>query len=157
MKLEELINEFQSSWSFARQLTFDFIEAVPDDKWSFSPHTNYSPLCKQFRHMIWVTGLYREALEKRNMSECESKKNHYKGDLTRDSLMKGLRHEGQIFDNLLDSLKSHLTKSYSIKAYGTEMGFSECLRCHVASRRPRDKRLASIGTEMRTNVEGVVC
>jgi len=53
-----MIDEFIGSWKFIRGMTHQFVETVPSEHWNFAPHSEFSPLSKQFRHMIWVTGLY---------------------------------------------------------------------------------------------------
>src|SRR5262245_3364366 len=106
MNQSVIIDEFRRSWEFARQLTEDFVAAVPHERWGYSPHPRYAPLCKQFRHMIWVTGLYREALQRGDMQACSSKKTHYSGGLTRDEITAGMREQGRRLDETLGDLKN---------------------------------------------------
>lgn len=125
MQAKTVIEEFQRSWAFARQLTIDFIRCVPEAKWDFSPHEKYSPLCKQFRHMIWVTGLYRDALAGGEMKPCASKKTHYSGGLQRQEILRGLEHQDKLLLEVLRSLKDGDLEGYRVKAFGAEMGFTE--------------------------------
>ena len=55
------IETFRPSWSHSRGLTLDFIEAVPAERWGWSPHPRYAALSKQFRHMIRVQDVYEES------------------------------------------------------------------------------------------------
>ncbi len=126
MDNQKLVNDFKKGWDFARQMTIDFIKSVPEEKWSYSPHEKYSPLCKQFRHMIWVSGLYREALELGKVNDdCSSKKAHYKGDLTRESILEGFRIEEEKMNYTFNKLSESNLDEYSVNAWGSEMGFAE--------------------------------
>jgi uncharacterized damage-inducible protein DinB len=125
MESKGIIEEFERSWAFARQLTYDFVQAVPDAQWDYTPQAKYSPLSKQFRHMIWVTGLYRDALESKEMKPTSSKKTHYSGGLGREEILAGLKKQDQLLQQSLDSLKAAGLEGYSVKAFGAEMGFTE--------------------------------
>ncbi|MGZ3708070.1 MAG: hypothetical protein ACXWPM_04505, partial [Bdellovibrionota bacterium] len=89
MDYQHSIDEFLSSWKFLRKMTSDFIEGVSEDRWEYSPHADYSPLCKQFRHMVWVSGLYNAALRDRKI-DFSKKKSSYSGNLERAQLLSGL-------------------------------------------------------------------
>lgn len=121
----QIVEEFYRSWSFARQMTHEFIAGVPEEKWNFTPHPKYSPLSKQFRHMIWVTGLYRETLATRNMKATASKKSHYSGALTRAEIQAGLAVQDAALLEILESLKNQSLDGYEIQALGMTMGFTE--------------------------------
>lgn len=125
MDSKTIIEEFERSWAFARQLTHDFIQVVPADKWDCSPHPKYSALCKQFRHVIWVTGLYRDALASQELKSFETKKAHYAGGLGREEILAGLRQQDELLQELLTSLKQTGIEDYGVKAFGTTMGFTE--------------------------------
>lgn len=120
----EIINEFREIWKFSRGLTFKFIETVPDEKWQFTPHERYSPLHKQFRHMVWVSGLYNEALGSGTMRNCESKKEHYSGDLTRGNILAGLRLQDTQLDQVLERITADVM-NHKVEAFGLSMGFTE--------------------------------
>jgi hypothetical protein len=121
----QIIEEFERSYSFARQMTHDFIKAVPDDKWDFTPNLKYAPLCKQFRHMIWVTGLYRETMMTGNMKTCASKKSHYAGSLERNEILAGLTKQDELLLQALEHFKRRGIEDYQIQALGMTMGFTE--------------------------------
>ena len=70
MHNKTILEEFERSWDFARQLTRDFVACVPEDRWDFTFDKKYSPLSKQFRHVIWVTGLYSNALERNQTTQA---------------------------------------------------------------------------------------
>jgi hypothetical protein len=125
MKMTDAIQEFERSWAFSRQMTYDFIEAVPEEKWNDSPHPRYSPLCKQFRHMIWVTGLYRDALASKEMKPMVSKKSHYGGGLQRQEILDGLKLQDRLLQETLQSIVQSGAEQHTVKAFGAEMGFTE--------------------------------
>ena len=63
-------------------LTADFVRAVPDDKWDFTPDPpgkpgrasaphrigdGFAPFCKQLRHVVCLSGVYTAALATRKV------------------------------------------------------------------------------------------
>jgi hypothetical protein len=121
---KNVIEEFLRSWDFARGLTLDYVACVPDQFWNFSFHEKYSPLAKQFRHIIWVTGLYTDALEtgKLNMA---NKKLNYSGGLERRELTEALKASDQKLKAWLEKMKTDALDQVSISAFGVDMGFTE--------------------------------
>jgi hypothetical protein len=86
------------------RLTVDFVRAVPDDKWDFTPdppgqsgHTpaphrigeGFAPFCKQLRHVVCVRGVYSAALTTKKV-DWARKHDHYVGPLTREALLAAL-------------------------------------------------------------------
>ncbi len=125
MKNSEIIEEFKKSWEFSRSMTTEFLKELPEDKWDYSPHKKYSAICKQLRHMVWVSGLYNEALETGEMRDCETKKEHYSGDLSKTEILKGFKDQEQKLSKILEKLKSTDLDTHKVKAFGLEMGFVE--------------------------------
>jgi DinB superfamily len=85
-------------------LTADFVRAVPDDKWGFTPDPprqsgrvlaphrigdGFAPFCKQLRHVICVRGVYNAALATKKV-DWTRKHEHYVGPLTREPLLAAL-------------------------------------------------------------------
>lgn len=120
-----IIEDFRKSWGFARTMTLEFVRELPEDKWNYTPHEKYAPLCKQFRHMIWVTGLYREAMLTGEMMDCECKKIHYSGELDKEKILKGFEVEERKMKLMLKDLESRDLETFSIKAFGIEMKMVE--------------------------------
>lgn len=126
MNNAKLVYDFKKGWTFSRQMTIEFVKNVPKDKWNYSPNLKYSPLCKQFRHMIWVSGLYREALDSGKMDDsCATKKKHYSGDLDKIKILEGFFVEEQKMDATFNKLSETDLDKYYVKAWGEEMGFTE--------------------------------
>jgi hypothetical protein len=85
-------------------LTADFVLAVPEDKWDFTPDPpakpgragalhrighGFAPFCKQLRHVVCARGVYNAALATRKV-DWSRKHDHYVGSLTRESLLAAL-------------------------------------------------------------------
>lgn len=111
------IEEFARCSKVLHALTVDFVRAVPDDKWEFTPDPpgqpgrtapphrigdGFSPFCKQLRHVVCVRGVYNDALVTRKV-DWSRKHDHYHGPLTRDALLLALEQKQR---ELLDVLKS---------------------------------------------------
>jgi hypothetical protein len=50
---------FLPSWRHSRQLTFDFIAAVPDARWDWSPHPRYAVLAAVSPQALRTRRLHR--------------------------------------------------------------------------------------------------
>jgi hypothetical protein len=85
-------------------LTTDFVRAVPEDKWDFTPDpagrtsrapaprrlgSGFAPFCKQVRHVVCVRGVYNAALATKRV-DWTRKHEHYVGPLTREALLAAL-------------------------------------------------------------------
>jgi hypothetical protein len=46
--MDAVVEDFLHSWSFVRRMTYDFIAAVDDRYWLYTPHASLAPLAKQF-------------------------------------------------------------------------------------------------------------
>lgn len=98
-------------------LTQDFVRAVPDAKWEFTPHApddvalpqpehrigrGFAPFCKQLRHVVCVRGVYNDALAHGRV-DWARKHEHYDGPLTRDALLDRLdQHQRRLMGLLRD-------------------------------------------------------
>jgi hypothetical protein len=98
------IDDFVRYSKMLHGLTADFVCAVPEDKWDFtpdppgksgrapSPHRigdGFAPFCKQLRHVVCVRGVYNAALAMRKV-DWTRKHGHYAGPLTREALLAAL-------------------------------------------------------------------
>lgn len=98
------VDDFARYSSMLHRLTTDFVRAVPEDKWDFTPDLagqsghapaprcmghRLAPFCKQLRHVVCVRGVYNAALAARKVN-WERKHDHYTGPLTRDALLAAL-------------------------------------------------------------------
>ena len=97
-------DEFAGYSKVLYALTADFVRAVPDDKWDFTPDPpgkierapaphrigdGFAPFCKQLRHVVCVRGVYNAALATRKV-DWTRKHEHYIGPLTREALLAAL-------------------------------------------------------------------
>jgi hypothetical protein len=97
------IDDFIRYSKVVHSLTADFVRAVPEDKWDFTPDPGESgraptpyrighglaPFCKQVRHVVCVRGVYNAALATRKV-DWTRKHDHYVGPLTRAGLLAAL-------------------------------------------------------------------
>jgi uncharacterized damage-inducible protein DinB len=98
------IDDFVRYSQVLHALTVDFVRAVPDDKWDFTPDPpgkrgraraphrigdGFAPFCKQLRHVVCVRGVYTAALAAGKV-DWTRKHEHYAGPLTRDALLAAL-------------------------------------------------------------------
>jgi uncharacterized damage-inducible protein DinB len=112
-----LIDDFVRHSQVLHALTADFVRAVPDDKWDFTPHPpgtsgsapaphriggGFGPFSKQLRHIVCVRGVYTAALATRNV-DWTRKHQHYAGPLTREALLAALDGQQR---HLLATLKT---------------------------------------------------
>ncbi len=123
--MEQTIQGFKNTWEYTRGMTISYIEALPEDKWEFSPDTKHGPLNKQFRHMVWVSGLYNHAVKTKTM-DFSVKKSTYSGSLEKEDILNGLKDKDKELFEILDSIKND-GEGYKINAFDTEMGLSEYL------------------------------
>src|SRR4030095_17224204 len=98
------IDDFVRYSKVLHGLTADFVRAVPEDKWDFTPDPpgksgrapaphrigdGFAPFCKQLRHVVCVRGVYNAALATRRVASTRSH-DHYAGPLTRRALVAAL-------------------------------------------------------------------
>ena len=83
------IEDFARYSKVLHRLTADFVRAVPDDKWDFTPGNRFAPFSKQLRHVVCARGVYNAALATRRV-DWSRKHEHYAGPLTRDALLVAL-------------------------------------------------------------------
>lgn len=98
------IDDFVRYSKVLHLLTTDFVRAVPDDKWDFTPDPpgrsgrvraphrigdGFAPFCKQLRHVVCVRGVYNAALTTKRV-DWTRKHEHYFGPLTREALLAAL-------------------------------------------------------------------
>lgn len=98
------IDDFVRYSKVLHRLTADFVRAVPENKWDFTPDPpgkpgrtattyrigqGFAPFCKQLRHIVCVRGVYNAALATRKV-DWTRKHDHYVGPLTRAGLLAAL-------------------------------------------------------------------
>ena len=94
-----LVDDFRRRFDFLQRMTIDFVNAVPENYWDFSPQpprsngdipagrhgSGFAPFCKQLRHVVCVRGVYAGSLVTRR-ADFANKHAHYSGGLGRDEL-----------------------------------------------------------------------
>ncbi len=98
-----LVDDFKRRFDFMQRMTVDFVDAVPDVYWHFSPqaplpggavsagrHGNgFAAFCKQLRHVVCVRGVYGESIVTKR-ADFSKKHAHYTGGLGREDLSRAL-------------------------------------------------------------------
>jgi hypothetical protein len=116
------IASFRDHWTHLRELTFAFVEAVPDSHWLWSPHPRFAPFAKQVRHVICVQGVYQEGLAGRRV-DFGRKHEHYSGSLERDALLAGLRAR----DAELEACLRAVNPEARVEFFGRQLGLDRYL------------------------------
>lgn len=117
------IDAFLDAWRFVRGvLTREFIEAVPDEHWTCAPYPGAQALHKQFRHLVWCSGVYNQAFETR-AADWSRKKTHYSGGLERTALMSALEEKDTALRIALDELRRVDLESWRVDFMGNVFGF----------------------------------
>jgi len=124
MQTSIIVEEFKRSWSFIRGMTYEFIDVVPSEKWFFTISDKHSPLCKQFRHMVWISSLYNDALKNRKIN-ISKKKTFYDGSLDKSDIVTALKQKDIEFESLLSELKSENLDTFMMEFFGSKIGFTE--------------------------------
>ena len=110
-----LPDQFARYVQHLHRLTVDFVEAVPEDRWDFTPDpperpgrlpdpvrlgVGFAPFSKQLRHLVCVRGVYNAALTTKQV-DWARKHERYSGPLTRDALLPALiDKQGQLLTTL---------------------------------------------------------
>lgn len=99
-------------------LTVDYVRAVPDKKWDFTPDPpgrsgrppaphrigdGFAPFSKSLRHVICVRGVYNAALATGSV-DWTRKHEHYAGALTREALLAALDDKQQRLLAMLETV-----------------------------------------------------
>lgn len=116
------------------RLTVDFVHAIPDNQWHFTPDPpgkcgrvaaahrigdGFAPFSKQLRHLVCVRGVYNAALATRRV-DWTKKHDHYDGPLTREALLAALGEKQRQLLATLDNTDIDLTIDWD----GTPFSFA---------------------------------
>jgi hypothetical protein len=110
------IESFRQSWEWVHRMTVDFVEAVPEDKWDFTPGDGLGPFCKQLRHVVCARGVYNAALITKKADWSKSH-DYYKGSLTRNELLSALIDMQGRFLATLDTVDTDVPIDFSGTAF----------------------------------------
>jgi uncharacterized damage-inducible protein DinB len=99
------IESFLANWKWVHTMTVHFAEAVPDERWEFTPDPRrFGPFSRQLRHVVRGRGVYNAALTTRKADWSVSGDVHYSGPLTRDALLRALDDKQQEFHATLPTV-----------------------------------------------------
>ena len=117
------IDDFAHYSKVLYRLTVDFVRAVPDDKWDFTPDPaarsspaaaphrigdGFAAFAKQLRHVICVRGVYNDALITRRV-DWARKHDQYGGPLTREALLGALDEKQRRLIEILQTVDVQAT------------------------------------------------
>jgi uncharacterized damage-inducible protein DinB len=115
--MSSAVESFRRTYGHTRSLTFDFIQAIPDESWEFSPHPRFAPFHKQVRHLVCVQGVYIGGLRDR-VTDFGKKHEHYAGPLDRANLVAALREKDAELNVALDAIAPEDEDGHVIEFYG---------------------------------------
>src|SRR5690242_14559598 len=118
-----VVDEFADAWTDTRRLTYAFIDEVPDEKWSVSPHPRFAALNKQVRHLVCVQGVYVHGLRERAI-DFSRKHDHYKGALDKPSLRAALKSKDDQLSEALEIFRRNGVADFEVDFFGRRMRFS---------------------------------
>jgi len=124
MNAKDVIEQFKKTWFYNRQITTDFLDAIPEDKWDFTHHPKYGPLSKQFRHMTCVYGVYIEGFRHQAV-DFSRKHSHYTGQLTKTDIRTDLQKKDEELKSLLEQFTPDMIEKFRLDFFGVNMSFSE--------------------------------
>jgi len=117
------LEAFREAWHDVRKLTYEFVEALPAERWSWSPHPSYAPLAKQVRHLVCVQGVYHQGFRERH-ADFARKHDHYRGSLERGELVAALRAKDAELERILGELGEAGAERFEIDFFGRKRSFS---------------------------------
>jgi hypothetical protein len=125
------IDNFIRYFEWVHRMTIDFAQAVPDDKWEFTPDPpgkpgrapipfragdGFGPFSKQLRHVVNARGVYNAAMLTKNVDWTQR---HYSGPLTREALLEALVSKQREFLAALETFDTESTIDFG----GTALPF----------------------------------
>jgi hypothetical protein len=124
------IEHFRQNWNWLHRMTLDFVDAVPDEKWEFTPDPRgargrFGPFCIQLRHVIRVRGVYTAAMITKAADFSRSRE-HYVGPLTRNALREAAVNSHALFLATLETLHTEVPIDFN----GTPFSFDN-FACEV--------------------------
>lgn len=95
--------DFERHWAHVTDMVRQFVDAVPDEHWMYSPHPRFAPFAMQLRHVVRVRRVYADGVRNRRV-DMARKREHYTGDLSRDALARALAEtDGELLEAVLDA------------------------------------------------------
>lgn len=129
---EMLLDDFRRHSEAVYRMTVDFAEAVPDDRWDFTPDPpgrsgrapdplrvggdGFAPFSKQLRHIVCVRGVYNAALATKKV-DWARKHDHHAGPLTRDALLAALIDQQRAMLATLDTVNIEVPIDWGVTAF----------------------------------------
>src|SRR5262245_32214616 len=89
-----LVNDFREYLEWLHSTTTEFVDAVPEDRWEFTPdpRSKFGSFSRQLAHVVRVRAVYHDALANRRL-DWSREREQYDGPLTRESLLTALHEQ----------------------------------------------------------------
>jgi len=117
------LEAFREAWHDVRKLTYEFVETAPAERWAWSPHASFAPLCKQVRHLVCVQGVYQQGFREGH-ADFARKHDHYRGSLERVELLAALRAKDAELEAILADLGERGAEGFEIDFFGRQRSFA---------------------------------
>jgi DinB superfamily len=117
------LESFREAWQDVRKLTYEFVGSLPAERWSYSPHPAYAPLCKQVRHLVCVQGVYQQGFVE-GRADFARKHEHYRGSLERAELLAALLAKDAELDAILGRMGDAGAARFELDFFGRKRSFS---------------------------------
>ncbi len=124
MTNQQVIEQFEKTWFYNRQITNDFLDVIPDDKWNYTHHPKYATLAKQFRHVACVYGVYIDGF-KNQAVDFSKKHSHYTDSLNKSEIKLDLEKKDQELRSVFNELKKTGIDNFKLDFFGISMTFTE--------------------------------
>jgi uncharacterized damage-inducible protein DinB len=106
------LDSFVRNWQWVHRMTLDFVQAVPDERWEFTPdERQFGSFARQLRHVVRGRGVYNEALRTK-AADWSKSGDYYSGPLTRTALLEALTDKQNEFLEILPDVDVSVPISY---------------------------------------------
>jgi uncharacterized damage-inducible protein DinB len=120
--LAVVLDDFRRQAEWLHRMTVDFVEAIPEERWDFTPDPGgkFGSFARQLRHVVRVRGVYNDALVERRVDWSRSRE-HSLGSLTREELLAGLHEQQARLLTALDSVDTEAAIDWGGTSFSFEM------------------------------------
>jgi hypothetical protein len=116
---DERTEHFRHNFEWLHRMTLDFVDAVPDDRWDYTPTPRgdgaagrYAPFSRQLRHVVRVRGVCTTAMTTK-VADFSRGHEYYSGPVTREALRQALIESRERFLAELEALDTTMPIDFS--------------------------------------------
>ncbi len=121
---KDIIEQFEKTWFYTRQITTDYLDVIPQNRWSYTHSIRYSTLDKQFRHMACVYGVYIEGF-KNQAVDFSKKHSHYTGPLDKAAIKADLAKKDEELKVVFNEMKITGIENFRLDFFSVNMTWTE--------------------------------